>query len=265
MIFVTDECVEVYDFLKIFFRMCIDINNHVPVRPWFDDPDVEEQWGCGYRDDMIAQFEQDVYNKNFTLQDQGEEDEIDTLENRTKIWSNIISSARGPVSVNFHDYGYNDEELDNSVSGAKRFPEIAEVKKLLDILRSKRLKSIKIFINEIYSEPPKKNYVTNKTDVHHIDSIWSLDILDLKDCGPENNRGYRYVLVIIDNFSKYVWTVPIKNKNATAIKASFENILISSKRKPDLFEIDRGKGFYKVIFQDFLKKTISKFILEILP
>ena len=42
-------------------------------------------------------------------------------------------------------------------------------------------KNIKIFINEIYSKPPKKNYATNKTDVHHIDDIWSLDILDLKD------------------------------------------------------------------------------------
>ena len=64
-------------------------------------------------------------------------------------------------------------------------------------------KNIKIFINEIYSKPPKKNYVTNKTDVYHIGDIWSLDILDLKDYGSENNRGYRYVLVIIDNFSKY--------------------------------------------------------------
>ena len=58
MIFVTNECVEVYDFLKTCFRMCTNINNHVTVRPLFDDPDEEEQWGCGYRDDMIAQFQQ---------------------------------------------------------------------------------------------------------------------------------------------------------------------------------------------------------------
>ena len=35
---------------------------------------------------------------------------------------------------------------------------------------------IKIFINEMYSKPPEKNYNTNKTDVYHIDDIWSLDI-----------------------------------------------------------------------------------------
>ena len=52
-------------------------------------------------------------------------------------------------------------------------------------------KSIKIFINEVYSKPPRKNYATNKTDVYHINDIWSLDILELKDYWEEKNRGYR--------------------------------------------------------------------------
>ena len=119
-------------------------------------------------------------------------------------------------------------------------------------------KNIKIFINEIYSKPPKKYYPTNKTDVYYIDDIWSLDILDLKDYGPENNRGYRYVLVITDNFSKFGWTIPLKNKNAQTMKDSFENIIINSKRKPNLIETDRGKEFYNNIFQDFLNKNNIK-------
>ena len=119
-------------------------------------------------------------------------------------------------------------------------------------------KNIKIFINEIYSKPPKKNDITNKTDVYYIDDIWSLDILDLKDYGTNNNRGYRYVLVVIDNFSKFGWTVPLKNKNAITIKDSFENIIINSKRKPNLIESDRGKEFYNNIFQDFLNKNDIK-------
>ena len=119
-------------------------------------------------------------------------------------------------------------------------------------------KNIKIFINEIYSKPPKRNYATNKTDVYYIDDIWSLDILDLKDYGRENNRSYRYVLVTIDKFSKYGWTIPLKNKNAQTIKDSFENILISSERSPNLIETDRGKEFYNNIFQDFLNKNKIK-------
>ena len=49
-------------------------------------------------------------------------------------------------------------------------------------------KNIKIFINEIYSKGPKRNYATNKTDVYYIDDVWSLDILDLKDYGPEKKQ-----------------------------------------------------------------------------
>ena len=119
-------------------------------------------------------------------------------------------------------------------------------------------KNIKIFINEIYSKAPKKIYATNKTDVYNINDIWSLEILDLTDYGPENNRGYRYVLVVTDNFSKFGWTIPLKNKIAQTIKDSFENILISSKGSRNLLEGDRDRGFYNNIFQDFLNKNIIK-------
>ena len=69
-----------------------------------------------------------------------------------------------------------------------------------------------------------------KTNVYYIDNIWSLDKLDSKDYGLKNNRGFRFVLVIIDNFRKFGWTVSVKIENAQSIN-SFENILISSKRK----------------------------------
>ena len=115
--------------------------------------------------------------------------------------------------------------------------------------------NIKIFINEICSKQPEKSYATNKTDVYHNDDIWSLDILDLKDYGPENNRGYIGVLVIIYNFSKYGWMIPLKNKYVQTIKDSFENFW---KRKPNLFEGDRGKDIFHNIFQDFLNKNNIK-------
>ena len=71
-------------------------------------------------------------------------------------------------------------------------------------------KNIKIIKNEIYSKPPTKNHPTNKTDVDYIDAIRSVYILNPKDYGPENNKGYRYVLVILDSFRKFGWTVPLK-------------------------------------------------------
>ena len=92
-----------------------NINNNVPVRPWLDDPNKKEQWGCGYRYDIIAQFKQDLNTKNFSLQDQGKDDEIDTLENRIIFWVYNISNAQRPVPENRYDYDYNDEGLDDSV------------------------------------------------------------------------------------------------------------------------------------------------------
>ena len=121
-------------------------------------------------------------------------------------------------------------------------------------------KSTIIFINENYSKAPKKNYATNKTDVHHVDDTWSLNILDLKDYRPENNKNYRYVLVIIDNFSKFGWTIPLKNRNAQTIKDSFENILIGSKRQPNLIETDDGSEFVNENFTNLLNtKKIKKY------
>ena len=64
-------------------------------------------------------------------------------------------------------------------------------------------KSIKKLRKEIYSNPPKHYFSRNKRDVFYMNDIWSSDILGLKDYGLENKRNYRYVLVIIDNFSKY--------------------------------------------------------------
>ena len=106
----------------------------------------------------------------------------------------------------------------------------------------------------------QKELCYKKTDVYHIDDIWSLDTLDFKDYGPENNRAYRYVLVVIDKFSKFGWTVPLKNKNAQTIRDSLEVILISSKRKTTLIESDRGKEFNNNIFQIFLNsKNIKRY------
>ena len=68
------------------------------------------------------------------------------------------------------------------------------------------------------------------TDVYHIDEIWSLDILDLKEYGPENNRCFKCVSAVIDNLLKFSWKIPLKNKIAQTIKDSFENILINSKK-----------------------------------
>ena len=68
--------------------------------------------------------------------------------------------------------------------------------------------------------------MTRETDVYHIDDIWSLDISDLKAYASENLIGNRYVLVVIDNFSKFGWTIPLKKENAQTKTDSFQKVLI---------------------------------------
>ena len=55
--------------------------------------------------------------------------------------------------------------------------------------------NIKIFINENYSEPPQKNYETNKVIYNHIDEIWSIDLAEKADYKISNNKGFRYNLL----------------------------------------------------------------------
>ena len=107
-------------------------------------------------------------------------------------------------------------------------------------------RTINILIDEIYSKPPRRNYITNETNVHHVDETWSSDRIDLRDYGPENKRNFIYVSVIFDNCSKFGWTVPLK-KDQT-ITNSLENILNSSKRRSNLIESDDGTEFVNKTF-----------------
>ena len=61
----------------------------------------------------------------------------------------------------------------------------------------------KIIIDEIYSKAPKRNYPTNKIVYNYIDEIWSIDLADFSDYKVSNNKNYRYIFIIIDNFSNY--------------------------------------------------------------
>ena len=111
----------------------------------------------------------------------------------------------------------------------------------------------KIFIDEIYSKPPLRNYPTNKIVYTHIDEIWSIDLADMIDYKISNNKGFRYIFIIIDNYSKYLWAIPLKNKYSQTITNEFSNIITTSKRKPLKLESDRGAEFCNSIFQNFLK------------
>ena len=81
---------------------------------------------------------------------------------------------------------------------------------------------INVFIDEIYCKPPMRNYPSNKIIYNHIDEIWSIDLADMIDNKISNNKGFRYISIIIDNFSKYLWAIPLKYKYSQKKQMNFQ-------------------------------------------
>ena len=72
-------------------------------------------------------------------------------------------------------------------------------------------------INKYILNKLTKN-MTNKIVVQHIDNSWGLELTDMIDYGTKNNGGKRYILVVVDNFSRYGWRKSVKNKSSQTIK-----------------------------------------------
>ena len=67
------------------------------------------------------------------------------------------------------------------------------------------------------------------------------------------NKGYRFLLCVIDIFSKYAWFVPLKDKKGVSIANVFQSILKQSARKPNKIWIEKGGEFYNTHFKKWLK------------
>ena len=74
------------------------------------------------------------------------------------------------------------------------------------------------------------------------DNIWRADLADMQLIG-KFNKGFRFLLSIIDFFSKYEWVIPLKDKKGVSTVNAFQKILKESDRKPDKIWIDKGSEF----------------------
>ena len=63
------------------------------------------------------------------------------------------------------------------------------------------------------------------------------------------NKKTRYLLCVINIFSKYAWVVPLKGKNGITIVNAFQSILNTSKRKPKKIWVYQGSEFYNSHFK----------------
>lgn len=98
----------------------------------------------------------------------------------------------------------------------------------------------------------KKKFQRRKVIVGQSDETWSIDIGDVQ-AYEKDNDGYKYILCVVDVFSKYAFCEPLKNKSAKSVLDALKKIVQTSGRSPQHIWSDKGKEFYNKEFQDWCK------------
>ena len=96
----------------------------------------------------------------------------------------------------------------------------------------------------------------NKRKVHSafIDNIWGADLADMQLIS-KFNKGFIFLLCVIDIYSKYAWVIPLKDKKGITISNTFQKILDESNHKLNKIWIDKGSEFYNRTMKSWLEKN----------
>ena len=105
--------------------------------------------------------------------------------------------------------------------------------------------------------PAQKRFKRNRVKVFGINSQWQADLADLSSI-QKWNKQFRYLLVVIDCFSRYAYVEPIKTKTGESLIAAFKKIL-SKGQKPLVLQTDKGTEFTNRPFQKWLKSQDIRF------
>ena len=103
---------------------------------------------------------------------------------------------------------------------------------------------------------PRRNFRRRKTLSTGIDDLWQADLVDLTSLSAHNG-GHKFVLTVIDVFSKFAWARPLKNKSGAALTEAFASIVRS--RKPNFLQTDKGTEFLNATFQRLLAENDIRF------
>ena len=88
------------------------------------------------------------------------------------------------------------------------------------------------------------------------DNIWGVDLADMW-LVSKFNKGFRFLLCVIDIYSKYAWVIPLKDKKGISIVNAFQKILKESDRRPNKIWVHKGSEFYNNSFKKWLKDNVS--------
>ena len=100
--------------------------------------------------------------------------------------------------------------------------------------------------------PARRNYPRRKFDIRGLDETWQADLVDMQKFARENN-GYKYLLTVIDVFSKYAWALPLKQKTGSEVMEAM-NTILKAGRTPKNLQVDQGTEFYNAQVKNLLKR-----------
>ena len=88
----------------------------------------------------------------------------------------------------------------------------------------------------------RKRYKRLKVEVKKTNHQWQMDLMDMKSLGQYNSR-IRYLLVVIDVYSRFVWVKKLRNKNAVHVFDKFKEIIDQENKLPEIIHSDKGGEF----------------------
>lgn len=107
-------------------------------------------------------------------------------------------------------------------------------------------------IVEELHKPARRNYVRRSFDIRGIDETWQADLVEMIPYAKQN-KGFNYMLNVIDTMSKFAWSVPVKRKTGQNVTEAMKSILKKG-RIPTNLQTDRGKEFFNKEFQDLMQQ-----------
>ena len=100
-------------------------------------------------------------------------------------------------------------------------------------------------------KPVIKKFKRRKVYARFKDNIWAADLTELESYSSKN-KNVKYLLCVIDVFTKYAWVKPLKGKKGKTVLNAFIKIVNKSNRKPNKLWVDQGREFYNKLMQEWL-------------
>lgn len=98
----------------------------------------------------------------------------------------------------------------------------------------------------------RRKFRRNRVIVKGVDSQWDSDLMDMQNVSKEND-GVRYILVMIDIFSRKLWCQPLKDKTGKSVVKAMTAIFAEG-RQPLTMRSDRGREYLNKDVQEYLKQ-----------